>query len=63
VEGLTTRLEIIVHFLAVLELCKLGRVLLGQGISFGDLEIEWIGADSDGDLLMTAEGVIDSYEG
>lgn len=63
VAGLTTRLEIIVRFLAVLELCKLGRVSLGQGVSFGDLEIEWIGTDAEGDLLLTAEGVIDTYEG
>ena len=63
VAGLTTRLEIIVRFLAVLELCKLGRVSLGQGHSFGDLEVEWIGTADDGELLMTAEGMVDSYEG
>ncbi len=63
VDGLTTRLEIIVRFLAVLELCKLGRVTLGQGVTFGDLEIEWIGSEDDGDLVITAEGVVDSYEG
>ena len=63
VDGLTTRLEIIVRFLAVLELCKLGRVTLGQGVTFGDLEIEWIGSDDDSSLVVTAEGVVDSYEG
>lgn len=55
---LQTRIEIIVHFLAVLELCKLGHVSLGQGTTFGDVEIEWI---------VTSEHVlvegIDSYEG
>ncbi len=30
-EALATRIEIIVHFLAILELCKLGHVELGQG--------------------------------
>lgn len=39
---LSTRLEVIVHFLAVLELCKLGKVTLGQGETFGDLQIEWV---------------------
>ena len=30
-------MEVIVRFLALLELCKLGRVTLGQGTTFGDL--------------------------
>ncbi|NNN07885.1 MAG: segregation/condensation protein A [Acidimicrobiaceae bacterium] len=55
---LETRIEIIVHFLALLELCKLGHIELGQGGTFGDVEIAWIDADSRLDL----EG-IDSYEG
>jgi len=41
-EHLATRIEVIVRFLAVLELCKLGRVNLGQGHTFGQLSIEWI---------------------
>ncbi|MDA8355200.1 MAG: ScpA family protein [Actinomycetota bacterium] len=40
--GLATRMEVIVHFLAVLELCKRGSVLLGQGETFGDLRITWV---------------------
>jgi segregation and condensation protein A len=55
---LQTRIEIIVHFLAVLELCKLGHVSLVQGTTFGDVGIEWI-VTSENVLL---EGV-DSYEG
>jgi segregation and condensation protein A len=55
---LLTRIEIIVHFLALLELCKLGQVTLGQGSTFGELEIEWIG---DGRELEM--GMIDVYEG
>jgi segregation and condensation protein A len=39
---LTTRIEVIVRFLALLELCKLGKVSLGQGHTFGDLEVNWI---------------------
>lgn len=47
VEECTTRMEVIVRFLALLELCKLGRVTLGQGTTFGDLRIDWL-ADDEG---------------
>ncbi|HVX21880.1 MAG TPA: ScpA family protein [Acidimicrobiales bacterium] len=43
--GLTRRIEVIVHFLALLELCKLGKVSLGQGQVFGDLQVDWIAED------------------
>lgn len=39
---LSARIEVIVHFLAVLELCKLGKVTVAQAERFGDLEIEWV---------------------
>jgi segregation and condensation protein A len=39
---LVSRIEVIVHFLALLELCKLGKVTLGQGETFGDLAVAWI---------------------
>ena len=56
---LEARIEVIVHFLAVLELCKLGKVTVSQAERFGDLQVEWvaearplvdalIGADYDG---------------
>ena len=55
--ALATRIEIIVHFLALLELCKMGRVTLGQGQTFGDVEISWVeGADLE-------LGSVDAYEG
>jgi segregation and condensation protein A len=44
-EGCTTRIDVIVRFLALLELCKMGRVTLGQGRAFGDLQIAWTGAE------------------
>ncbi len=57
-EGLGSRIEIIVHFLALLELCKLGLIDLGQGATFGDVQIEWL------DAAHTLEiGRVDSYEG
>ncbi len=57
-EGLSTRIEIIVHFLALLELCKLGHVELGQGKTFGDVQIQWIESPLGLDI-----GEVDSYEG
>jgi segregation and condensation protein A len=39
---LTSRIEIIVRFLALLELCKQGRVSLEQGHTFGELEVAWV---------------------
>ncbi len=56
--GLETRIEIIVHFLAVLELCKLGHIELGQGATFGDVQVEWLDDSARLDLER-----IDAYEG
>ncbi len=57
---LGSRIEVIVHFLAVLELCKLGKVVVGQAERFGDLEIEWVGEDRP--LVESLIGA-DEYEG
>ena len=57
---LSTRIEVIVRFLAVLELCKQGRVSLDQGHTFGDLEIEWVAADG---APVPAGAEYDEYEG
>ena len=56
--SLSTRIEVIVHFLALLELCKLGHINLGQGATFGDVEIEWLK-----ESLGLEIGKVDSYEG
>jgi segregation and condensation protein A len=58
---LTTRMEIIVRFLALLELCKQGRVDLDQGHTFGDLEVVWV-ADAPEPVSVGA-GFYDEYEG
>jgi segregation and condensation protein A len=62
-EGLATRIEVIVRFLALLELCKLGRVSLGQGRTFGDLQIAWIAEDR----ALAGVGIglldVDDYDG
>lgn len=58
-QNLVERLEIIVRFLAVLELYKQGVVDLEQATNFGDLTIRWLGADAE-----TLESVsADTYEG
>jgi len=46
-------MDVIVRFLALLELCKMGRVTLGQGTTFGDLQISWLPT---GDLVGAASG-------
>jgi segregation and condensation protein A len=38
-----TRMEVIVRFLALLELCKRGRVDIEQALTFGDLHVRWLG--------------------
>jgi segregation and condensation protein A len=69
VAGCHTRIDVIVRFLALLELCKMGRVTLGQGRTFGDLRIDWLGGDelagvSTGRGLAELGGYeIDDYEG
>ena len=57
---LAERIDVIVHFLAVLELCKLGKVTLGQAERFGDLEIEWVAEEH-----PMAEALVgaDEYDG
>jgi segregation and condensation protein A len=57
---LSTRIEVIVHFLAVLELCKLGKVNLGQGQTFGELRVDWI---TEAELVGVGIGAIDDYDG
>ncbi|HLH46761.1 MAG TPA: segregation/condensation protein A, partial [Acidimicrobiales bacterium] len=40
-DGLAERLEVIVRFLAVLELCKQGLVDVEQAGTFADLRVRW----------------------
>jgi segregation and condensation protein A len=57
--GFAERLEIIVRFLALLELFKQGYVDLEQADTFGDIEIAWLGTELVGANSVT----IDDYEG
>lgn len=61
--GLVERLEVIVRFLALLELFKQGIVELDQTERFGDIEVVWLGAtDGEADAFATL-GAIDDYDG
>ena len=57
-QHLDERLEVVVHFLAVLELYKQGVVDIDQVGAFGDIHVQWrTGADSaDVDLVDVYEG-------
>ncbi len=59
-EGLAEKVEIVVRFLAVLELFKQGLVELDQVDNFGDLTVEWVGDSTDRELALSA---VDVYEG
>ncbi len=45
----TTRVEIVAHFLGLLELYKQGLIELAQATSFGDLVITWTGSCDSGE--------------
>ncbi len=63
--ALVERLEVVVRFLAVLELFKQGMIDLEQADTFGDITICWLGADAADDRSVFADmrPAIDSYEG
>jgi len=45
-EQLVERLEVVVRFLAVLELFKQGLIDIDQTGAFGEIEITWLGHDT-----------------
>ena len=58
----TTRMQVIVRFLALLELCKQGLVTLDQGHTFGDLQVTWVD-DSRVPASVSAADAVEEYEG
>lgn len=56
---LADRIEVIVRFLAVLELFKQGFVEIDQPERFGDIDVSWCGEDD----VDTESILIDAYEG
>ncbi len=64
-DSFVERLEVVVRFLAVLELYKQGMIDLDQPNTFGDLTITWVGGESDEDrsVLAGIAARVDTYEG
>ena len=60
--GLVERLDVVVRFLAILEMFKRGLVDLDQGQRFGDIQIVWIGPER-GSLDVGQLEAMDAYEG
>lgn len=58
--SLVDRLEVVVRFLAVLELFKQGLIDVSQARAFGEIELLWIGGQKDDALEAIA---LDRYEG
>jgi segregation and condensation protein A len=54
--GLVERLEVIVRFLALLELYKQGAVDLEQATTFGELQVRWLGGDFEGAAVEEYQG-------
>lgn len=63
--SLVERIEVVVRFLALLELFKQGLIDLDQPRTFGDLTAIWLGGEADDDPFVLADLVssIDGYEG
>ena len=56
---LVDRIEVVVYFLAILELFKQDLIDITQISSFGAIEVEWV-SESTGDAALD---LVDSYEG
>ncbi len=54
------KLEIVVRFLAVLELFKQGHIDVDQATNFGDITIIWTGGETAADASLA---LVDSYDG
>jgi segregation and condensation protein A len=63
--SLVERLDVVVRFLAILELFKQGAVDLLQARTFGDIQIVWLGVGESDDepFLASLTSSIDVYEG
>jgi segregation and condensation protein A len=58
--SLVDRLEVVVRFLAVLELFKQGLVDIDQPVTFGDIGVEWVGDAEDAESALES---VDVYDG
>ena len=65
-DSFVERLDVVVRFLAVLELYNQGMIDLDQPTTFGELTISWLGGDGEDDdrsVFADLVGRIDVYEG
>ncbi|MGI8757214.1 MAG: segregation and condensation protein A [Acidimicrobiales bacterium] len=68
-DAFVERLDVVIRFLAVLELFKQGLVDLDQPTTFGDLTITWVGAQGSGSdhedrsVYTDLRHRVDAYEG
>jgi segregation and condensation protein A len=58
-QSFAERIQVVVRFLALLELYKQGMIDLDQPGAFGDIEIVWLGSE----LAQADLGLIDAYDG
>ena len=56
-----TRMQVIVRFLALLELFKRGWITLDQGETFGDLSVLWVASSPE--LAPVGAGAVEEYDG
>lgn len=56
-------MEVIVTFLGLLELYKQGLIDLEQAVTFGDLNVSWLGEESDAIIDIRERALVDAYEG
>ncbi|MCY4293394.1 MAG: segregation/condensation protein A [Acidimicrobiaceae bacterium] len=61
-DGIDDRVELVVRFLAVLELFKQGLADVEQAVTFGDIVISWTGGDG-AEARAAAVAGVDVYEG
>ena len=61
--SLVERIEVVVWFLGILELFKVGLVELDQVGRFGDIHVVWLGAEDDSATRGEVLESIDVYEG
>ncbi len=61
-DGIEDRVELVVRFLAVLELFKQGLADVEQAVTFGEIVISWTGGDET-EVCEAAVAGVDVYEG
>lgn len=57
---LVDRIEVVVRFLAVLELFKQGVIDLDQAANFGEIQISWLDPSAESELVLAT---VDAYDG